>query len=484
MNREYTEVLVEQNINGTLDTAYVYGAAIGIGSDRLSLDRFDSSTGYYLYDPKGSVTGIINEEGQIYQSYRYSVFGEITFGASEYENEYTYNGESYNPNIKSQYLRARYYCVVTADFLTEDSYLGNIREPLTLNRYNYCVGNPVNYADPSGQFITAVGGAIIGAIGGFIISGVDFAISAYNTKKSGGEIDWYDGITGILNATATGAVGGGVLGATGNPLLAAAAGGATYGFLNSTAEVAKSGELNTESALHVADETLKGSFISTMSTATFMGEMAFMEPVAMPAVAKLFVAGNGAGVTSTFVDATIEGRKVTDKEILMSGLKGGFDTLIVSEVASAYEYRSYAKWQKTAPSVKAVTERANNTIKSETCEGGTETKTLFHYTNEKGMLGIVESKKLNPSLKANNPKDARYGAGQYLSDIKPDTQTPVSLAKKFINVPNKYKYTHYVEIDVTDLDVIQSREGVFVIPNSSPLDLSDRIVNTGRVGIQ
>ncbi len=67
------------------------------------------------------MTGIINEEGQIYWSYRYSVFGEITFGASEYENEYTYNGESRNPNIKSQYLCARYYCVVTADFLTEDS---------------------------------------------------------------------------------------------------------------------------------------------------------------------------------------------------------------------------------------------------------------------------------------------------------------------------------------------------------------------------
>lgn len=151
VNREYAEVLVEQNINGALDTAYVYGAAIGTGSDRLSLDRFDGSTGYYLYNPRGSVTGITNEEGQIYQSYRYSVFGEITFGAPQYENEYTYNGESYNPNIKSQYLRARYYCVVTADFLTEDSYLGRITEPLTLNRYNYCLGNPQNYVDPSGN---------------------------------------------------------------------------------------------------------------------------------------------------------------------------------------------------------------------------------------------------------------------------------------------------------------------------------------------
>lgn len=97
------------------------------------------------------MTGLINVEGQLYQSYRYSVLGENTFGAPQYEDEYTYNGESYNPNIKSQYLRARYYCVVTADFLTEDSYLGRITEPLTLNRYNYCLGNPLNYADPSGR---------------------------------------------------------------------------------------------------------------------------------------------------------------------------------------------------------------------------------------------------------------------------------------------------------------------------------------------
>ena len=130
---------------------YIYGAEINGGFDRISLDRFDGSTGYYLYDARGSVSGVTNEEGQVYQSYRYSVTGEITFGAPQYENEYTYNGESYNPNIESQYLRARYYCVVTAVFLTEDSCLGSLTEPLTLNRYNYCVSSYLNYTDPSGN---------------------------------------------------------------------------------------------------------------------------------------------------------------------------------------------------------------------------------------------------------------------------------------------------------------------------------------------
>ena len=50
--------------------------------------------------------------------------------------------------------------------------------------------------------------------------------------------------------------------------------------------------------------------------------------------------------------------------------------------------------------------------------------------NEKGLTEILESNKLNPSLRANNPKDARYGNGQYLSDIKPGSTTPTQLAKE------------------------------------------------------
>ena len=70
----------------------------------------------------------------------------------------------------------------------------------------------------------------------------------------------------------------------------------------------------------------------------------------------------------------------------------------------------------------------------------------------------------------------------YLDCYNPETQTPVKLAKKFINVPNKHKYTHYVEIDVTGLNVIKGRDGVFVIPNEEPLDLTGRIVSFGKVG--
>ena len=74
---------------------------------------------------------------------------EISFGKPQYNNVYSYNAESFNPNMDAQYLRARYYSVKTAGFISEESYLGDISDPLTLNRYNYVKSSPLNYIDPS-----------------------------------------------------------------------------------------------------------------------------------------------------------------------------------------------------------------------------------------------------------------------------------------------------------------------------------------------
>ena len=111
-----------------------------------------------------------------------------------------------------------------------------------------------------------------------------------------------------------------------------------------------------------------------------------------------------------------------------------------------------------------------------------QSKTLYHYTNEEGLNGILSSKKLNPSLKANNPKDARYGDGQYLSDIVPGTKRPSPLSYAFLRIPYQgRKFTHYVEVDVSDLKVVKGRDGVYVVPNVDPLDITTRAVNWGKV---
>ena len=145
VNRENAEVLMELNINGKMDTAYSYG------NERLTAERFDGWTGYYTYDPRGSVSGVTGSDGYLWQSYRYDPFGDISFGKPQYNNVYAYNAESFNPNLDTIYLRARYYYTSTANFLSEDTYLGDISDPLTLNRYNYVKSSYLNYVDPSGK---------------------------------------------------------------------------------------------------------------------------------------------------------------------------------------------------------------------------------------------------------------------------------------------------------------------------------------------
>lgn len=107
-------------------------------------------------------------------------------------------------------------------------------------------------------------------------------------------------------------------------------------------------------------------------------------------------------------------------------------------------------------------------------------RTLFHYTDDEGLEGILRSGELRPSLKANNPKDARYGDGQYVSDIAPGTKTCAQLSRCFIGQPFQgQRFKNYVEIDVSGLNVLAGRDGVFVIPGQSSLNLTGRIVGWG-----
>jgi len=107
---------------------------------------------------------------------------------------------------------------------------------------------------------------------------------------------------------------------------------------------------------------------------------------------------------------------------------------------------------------------------------------LYHYTNEAGAAGIVESNSINPSLWHVGTKDVRYGNGQYVSDIAPGSKTPSQLSREFLGQPfNGHRFTHFIEIDATGLGAIQGRPGVYAIPNDVPLDLTDRILRIGKV---
>jgi hypothetical protein len=106
---------------------------------------------------------------------------------------------------------------------------------------------------------------------------------------------------------------------------------------------------------------------------------------------------------------------------------------------------------------------------------------LYHYTTSASLQAILNSLELWPSLAHARPQDVRYGEGQYLSTVRPGTMSSAQLSRLLLGHPfSGHRFTHYLAINVAGLVVIQGRPEIFVVPNSGSLDLTDRIVATGR----
>lgn len=67
---------------------------------------------------------------------------------------FRYAGYYYDDETGLYYLQSRYYSPILGRFLTKDdpSFI-KYESPQTLNLYSYCGNNPVNFNDPTGQFV-------------------------------------------------------------------------------------------------------------------------------------------------------------------------------------------------------------------------------------------------------------------------------------------------------------------------------------------
>ncbi|MFC4913733.1 HYD1 signature containing ADP-ribosyltransferase family protein [Actinomadura gamaensis] len=105
---------------------------------------------------------------------------------------------------------------------------------------------------------------------------------------------------------------------------------------------------------------------------------------------------------------------------------------------------------------------------------------LWHYTDSRGLRGICESGVLLPSLREVNPKDARYGDGQYFTDIPPWAMSLTQLSRRLVGVPwLGRRFTRYVGVDVTGLVLVPCRESIILVRGREPLVLDGRIVCLG-----
>ena len=287
--------------------------------------------------------------------------------------------------------------------------------------YGISYGNDtVDYVDPDGELPHILGGALLG---GFIGGAGRFISSAVSQKLGGGKVDWEKAKGEAIKGAITGAVQGGMV-ASGVKIPKAVANAANF---------------------------LAGTIGSAAEQKIARGRVSIGRSI-LGGIANVAFYGFNKGIVE-----------------LWDGFRAGKDSrvtinnqadFVVALGGVAYTAADYAK------------------MSSFECPS-----TLYLYTTKTGMRGILESQQINPSIKELAVKDARMGSGQYLTDIIPGSRTKGQISYALFGIPwNTGKVSNYIEISTSNLNLLKGREGIYYVPSTSALDLTNRIISYGETG--
>ncbi len=170
----YESVLIK-NKDGTEVTqqkAYI-GGNTGYVKTVNNNDTTKNRTEIYemLHNNLGSVTDITDENGNVTQHFSYTPFGEQkqTKGAVP-SNPITNRGFTGHEGINMDdinliHMDGRIYDPVIGRFLSADPYVQDPANSQCLNRYSYCINNPLAFVDPSGFGFFSWAGRVCRSIG-------------------------------------------------------------------------------------------------------------------------------------------------------------------------------------------------------------------------------------------------------------------------------------------------------------------------------
>jgi RHS repeat-associated protein len=139
---EYTS-LNQQPV--ALSRVYNYGLAL-ISQRQVA----SGAVSYFGTDGHGGTRFLTDANANLTDTYAFDAYGLLIASTGSTPDNYLYWGQQWDSDLGFYYLRARYYKPDTGRFWTMDTYAGDSGDPLSLHKYLYCQGSPVDNDDPSG----------------------------------------------------------------------------------------------------------------------------------------------------------------------------------------------------------------------------------------------------------------------------------------------------------------------------------------------
>ncbi|NUM46262.1 MAG: RHS repeat-associated core domain-containing protein, partial [Anaerolineales bacterium] len=121
------------------------------GGQRVAMRVGDAV--YYLYgDHLGSTSLTTDATGGLVSQARYTPFGEVAWdGGTVSPTDFEFTGQRADSYIKLLDYGARWYDARLGRFVSADSIVPGVGNPMAWDRYSYVMGNPMNLVDPSGH---------------------------------------------------------------------------------------------------------------------------------------------------------------------------------------------------------------------------------------------------------------------------------------------------------------------------------------------
>ena len=138
-------LLLETSASNTPQNYYIHGDGGLVSQINGSEHR------YYHFDQTGNTIALTNNAGNVTDTYAYEPFGNTTSQGTSH-NPFRFVGQFgvVDDGNGLQHMRARYYRPDLRRFVSLDALYGQVTDPMSLNRYQYVMGNPIIGIDPTG----------------------------------------------------------------------------------------------------------------------------------------------------------------------------------------------------------------------------------------------------------------------------------------------------------------------------------------------